>query len=299
MKRASRSVSTTCTFRSSLPRPASIASSSASTIRTCCRTARIFRTRFRPRTFPNFTSLSGGPYPSHSTGPIYTFNDTLTKVWRNHTFKAGFYLERSGENDGDQINVNTVPGGSSNQNGTFQFSDTRTGLGATSGVGLANAGSRPGRQLYRNRPARLHDLSRLPLRMVRAGFLEGEPEADHQLRRSPDDHDAVQGAVGQPGLLRSRLCTSASTAPKIDPTTGNVIVGSGNLYDGMVIPGSGWPSDACGHGVTQACGTAYNSLFHNYPELLRPDQLPVPAARRASRTRSTTRLFSAPESAAI
>ncbi len=52
----------------------------------------------------------------------------------------------------------------------------------------------------------------------------------------------------------------------MDPKTGNVITGTGNPYDGMVIPGSGWPSDACGHGVTAACGTQYNSLFHNYPD---------------------------------
>jgi hypothetical protein len=59
---------------------------------------------------------------------------------------------------------------------------------------------------------------------------------------------------------------SASQAPQINPTTGNVIVGTGNQYDGMVIPGNAWPSDACGHGVTQACGTSYNSLFHNLPD---------------------------------
>jgi hypothetical protein len=87
---------------------------------------------------PNFYGLSGGPYPSHSSGPIWTGGDTLTKVWGNHTFKAGFSFEYSGENDGDQINVSTVPGGASNQNGTFTFTDGRTGLGATSGVGLAN-----------------------------------------------------------------------------------------------------------------------------------------------------------------
>jgi hypothetical protein len=87
---------------------------------------------------PNFSTLSGGPHPSHSTGPIHTIGDTITKIWRTHTFKAGFYFERSGENDGDQINVNTVPGGSNNQNGTFQFSESRTGLGATSSVGVAN-----------------------------------------------------------------------------------------------------------------------------------------------------------------
>ncbi|MGA8027216.1 MAG: TonB-dependent receptor, partial [Bryobacteraceae bacterium] len=52
---------------------------------------------------PNFYGLAGGPYPSHSSGPIYTASDSLTKVWGNHTIKAGVYFEYSGENDGDQI----------------------------------------------------------------------------------------------------------------------------------------------------------------------------------------------------
>ena len=86
---------------------------------------------------PNFYGLAGGPYPSHSSGTIWTGSDTLTKVWNNHTIKAGFSFEYSGENDGDQINVSTVPGGASNQNGTFYFTDGRTGLGATAGVGMA------------------------------------------------------------------------------------------------------------------------------------------------------------------
>ena len=75
----------------------------------------------------NFYSLAGGPYPSHSSGPIYTASDSVTKVWRNHTFKFGVYFEYSGENDGDQINVSTVPGGSNNQNGNFTFTDSGTG----------------------------------------------------------------------------------------------------------------------------------------------------------------------------
>ena len=43
-----------------------------------------------------------------------------------------------GENDNDQINVSTVPGGANNQNGSFIYTDPRTGLGGTTGVGLAN-----------------------------------------------------------------------------------------------------------------------------------------------------------------
>jgi hypothetical protein len=216
-------------------------------------------------TVPNFTNPSGGPYPSHSTGPIYTINDNLTKVWHNHTFKVGFYFERSGENDGDQINVSTVPGGSSNQNGTFVFTDTRTGLGATSGVGLAN--------LALGLADSYTEIGQRAYTIYRGFLYEWYAQDSWKVSQKLNIDYGVRQTITIPykalwgnQIFFDPALYSASTAPTVNKTTGNVNVGSGNLYDGMVIPGSGWPSDACGHGVTQACGTAYNSLFHNYPD---------------------------------
>jgi hypothetical protein len=214
---------------------------------------------------PDLTSLSGGPYPSHSTGPIYTFNDTLTKVWGTHTIKAGFYFERSGENDGDQINVNTVPGGSSNQNGTFQFSDPRTGLGATSGVGMANAALGLA-DSYTEIGQRAYTIYR--------GFLyEWFAQDSWKVNPKLTLNYGVRQTITVPykalwgnQVFFDPALYSPSQAPQINPTTGNVVAGTGNPYDGMVIPGSGWPSDACGHGVVQACGSSYNTLFHGYPD---------------------------------
>jgi hypothetical protein len=56
-----------------------------------------------------FSGLSGGPYPSHSSGPIYGISDSLTWIKGNHTLKFGFLFERSGENDNDEINVQACP----------------------------------------------------------------------------------------------------------------------------------------------------------------------------------------------
>ena len=89
-------------------------------------------------TVPNFYGLAGGPYPSHSQGPIYTITDSVTKVFGSHTVKAGVYVNYQGENDNDQINVSTVPGGANNQNGSFVFSDNRSGLNGTTAAGIAN-----------------------------------------------------------------------------------------------------------------------------------------------------------------
>ena len=215
-------------------------------------------------TVPNFTNPSGGPYPSHSTGPIYTVNDNLTKVWGNHTFKVGFYFERSGENDGDQINVSTVPGGSSNQNGTFVFTDARTGLGATAGVGLAN--------LALGLADSYTEIGQRAYTIYRGYLNEWFAQDSWKVNQKLTVNYGVRQTITIPykalwgnQIFFDPALYSASTAPKINPTTGNVITGTGNVYDGMVIPGSAWPSDACGHGVTQACSSAYNSLFQGLP----------------------------------
>ena len=87
----------------------------------------------------NFGTLDGGPYPSHSGGPIIDVSDNLTKVWGNHTLKFGGLWELSGENNFDQISVSsTTPGSTNNQNGQFRFTDTRLGY-PSSGVAVANA----------------------------------------------------------------------------------------------------------------------------------------------------------------
>ena len=88
----------------------------------------IFTGKDRPNKLPAialtpFNDYSGSPYPSNSTGPIYTATTNLTKIVNNHTLKFGFAFERSGQNDYDQINVQGVPGGTDNQNGRFEFSD--------------------------------------------------------------------------------------------------------------------------------------------------------------------------------
>ena len=215
-------------------------------------------------TVPNMYGFSAGPYPSHSTGPIYTASDTVTKVWRNHTFKAGFFFERSGENDGDQINVSSVPGGSNNQNGTFAFSDARTGLGATSGVGVANLALGLA-DSYTEIGPRAYTIFR---GLLYEWFAQDSWKVNQRLTVNYGIRQTInipyKAEWGNQIFFDPALYNPAQ-APQVDKVTGNVIVGTGNPYDGMVIPGSAWPSDACGHGVTAACGTTYNSLFQGLP----------------------------------
>ncbi len=207
---------------------------------------------------PNFYGLAGGPYPSHSTGPIYTVSDSLTKVWKNHIFKFGGYFEYSGENDEDQINVATVPGGSNNQNGTFTFTDT--GTGKTSGVGIANLAlgaadsyTEIGPRAYTIWLSQMYEFFAqdswqvTPALHIDYGIRETTIVPYYPLWGNADYFD--------PALYNS------AQAVQVDPKSGNVFVGTGNQYNGVVIPGlSKFPSSAVGR-VPAASSDAYNGLF--------------------------------------
>ena len=150
-------------------RTSSIAPRSASTIPYIFPQGKLIPTRIPTANMTNFSGLNGGPYPSHSSGPIYTLSDSLTWVKGSHTFKFGFAFERSGENDNDEINVSACPTCTNNQNGQFSFTDTPLRpADYRRGGGQCRAG--PVRHVFGTGPARLHDLPRQHVRSVRAGL---------------------------------------------------------------------------------------------------------------------------------
>jgi len=198
---------------------------------------------------PNFYGLAGGPYPSHSQGPIYTISDSLTKVLGNHTFKFGVFVNYQGENDNDQINVATVPGGANNQNGSFVFTDNRSGLAGTSGAGIANLAlgladsyTEIGPRAYTSWTGQMYE-----------GFIQDSWKVtpklhiDYGIRvtsLTPYKPAWGNAAYFDPSSY------DTSEIPVVDPKTGNVTLGTGNPYNGVVIPGfSNFPSSAANHGV--------------------------------------------------
>jgi hypothetical protein len=210
----------------------------------------------------NFYSLAGGPYPSHSSGPIYTFSDSVTKVWGNHTFKAGIYFEYSGENDGDQINVSTVPGGSNNQNGNFAFTDS--GSGATSGVSIAN--------LALGYADSYTEIGPRALTIWRGSMTE--EFAQDSWKVTPKFHidygvriTTITGfhpLWGNADYFNGGLY-NPSQAVQVN-SKGNVVLGTGNPYNGIVIPGfSGFPTSATGRVLAASSpicdGASCSSLF--------------------------------------
>lgn len=209
---------------------------------------------------PGFQEYTGSPYPSNSTGPIYTANANLTKIHNSHTLKFGFTFERAGQNDYDQINVQGVPGGTDNQNGRFEFSNTRPG-----GSGVAIGDTALG--LFNNY-AEIGVRSFTPYRgHMYEWFAQDEWKASPKLKIVY----GVRHTIVQPYYSLWNNMTvfdpayyDPAKAVRVDPATGNPIAGSGDPYNGIIIPGSSWPDAAKGR-VAIATTGQFDSKFSKGP----------------------------------
>ncbi|MCL5744359.1 MAG: hypothetical protein M1541_10600 [Acidobacteria bacterium] len=204
----------------------------------------------------NFVSVSAH-YPSGSAGMIYQVSDNISKNMGNHMFKLGFLFERSGQNDAEQLNVTGVPGGTNNQAGRFVFDDRRSGA---PGTGLAIANAAMG----------------LFTTYAEIGPRSYTPYRGHMFEWFAQDSWKVTPKLTVELGLRHTMQTpywyslwrnmavfdpnhyDPAKAAVIDPVTGNII--SGNRYNGVVIPGNGWPEAARGR-IPMADTGEFNSLF--------------------------------------
>jgi hypothetical protein len=210
-----------------------------------------------------FGLIDGGPYPARSTGPIYQISDNFTKILGNHQLKFGAYFERSGQNDFDQINVTGVPGGTNNQNGRFEFRDTRGGA-TTTGVAIGNAAL----GLFSNY-AEIGPRSFTPYRGHLFEFFGHDSwRATSRLKfefgfRSSWMNGYYKSLWGNMAVFDPALYNTARAAV-LDRATGNVL--SGDRYNGVYIPGSEFP--AAGKGRIPAIDSG------QFTSLLRGDRYP-------------------------
>jgi hypothetical protein len=209
----------------------------------------------------SFGTLDGGPYPSRSGGMVYDVGDTLTKVWGNHTLKFGGLWEYAGENNYDQISVdNTRPGTTNNQNGLFTFTDTRGG-GATSKAAVANAAL----GLF-DTYGEIGTRSYTPFR---GNMFEMFGQDQWRLAPKLVLEYGVRYSIMMPyhslwgnQAFFSEKDYSPTIAPTVSPSTG--FISGGDPYDGIVIPGSGFPSAAKGHVPDAILNGGFQRLFRGY-----------------------------------
>ena len=210
----------------------------------------------------NFGTLDGGPYPSRSGGLVYTFGDNLSRVWGNHTLKFGFQWEYAGENNYDQISVdNTRPGTTNNQNGLFNFTDTRAGGPATKAavanvaLGLFDTYGEIGTRSYTLFRGNMYSMYGQDQWRVTPKLV-----LEYGLRY--DIMTPYHALWGNQAFFSPRNYDPA-LAPVVNPITG--FLTGGDPYNGVVIPGTGFPSKAKGHVPDAILNGNFQRLFRGYP----------------------------------
>jgi hypothetical protein len=210
-------------------------------------------------TIGGLTEMDGGPYPAYTAGPIWTFSDNLTHIRGRHTFKTGVFVEYSGEDDMDQINVNAQPGDTNNQNGRFEFTDGRAG-----GTGLSIANAAMG--LFTNY-GEIGAKSRTDWRSL---AVDAFVQDSWKVRSNFTIEGGVRYVYWPP--WHAKLGNIAmfdpafydkSRAAVISPANGAIL--GGDRFNGIVLPGNGFPADAQGK-IEAAGNPAYAALFHGLPE---------------------------------
>ena len=224
---------------------------------------KLIPTRIPTANITGLNGLTGNPYPSHSSGPIYTATDSLTWVKGSHTMKFGFYWELSGENDNDEINVSACPTCTNNQNGQFQFTDTRSGHPNT-GNAIANAAF----GLFDS----YSELGQRAYTPFRGSSYEPYAQDSWKVNDKLTLNYGVRYTVIVPyhAIWGNMIVFDPAL---YDPTkavtvnaSGQVIVGNGDRYNGMVIPGSSFSSAGTGR-FPEATDPSLQYLFRGgkYP----------------------------------
>jgi hypothetical protein len=198
---------------------------------------------------------------------VVNLADNLTKVIGNHTLNVGGLWEYSGENDFDQIDVSdSTPGATNNQNGQFIFTAIHNHAGTTgsplgnAALGLFDSYGEIGQKSYT---------------LFRANAAEFFAQDNWRATPHLVIEYGVRYSIFQPyyALWGNQSMFNANNYIAADAPVVNRVTGTetgGNIYDGIVIPGTGFPSSAQGHVLSTLLNGSVNDLFHGYSKRYSP-----------------------------
>lgn len=210
-------------------------------------------------------TLDGGSFPLRFATPVYQFQDDFTWIRAGHTLKFGVYYENVQENNLDQINVSTAPGSGNNQNGTFRFAAVAANA-FTTGNALAD--------LLAGRFDSYSEIGPKSYALTRTWSFEFyvqdnwkiTPRLSLELGLRHATWPAFRAKWGNIAMFFPHLYNPAQ-AVRVDPRTGQIVAGTGFRYNGMGLPGGGFPSAARGR-VRNADDPEVKRLFQGLPDTL-------------------------------
>jgi len=210
-------------------------------------------------------TLDGGSFPLRFATPTYQFQDDFTWIKGAHTIKFGGYYEYVQENNLDQINVSTAPGSGNNQNGTFRFAAVPANT-FTTGNPLADLLT--GRfDSYSEIGPKAYGLTRTwSFEFYLQDNWKITPRLSLELGLRHATWPAFRAKWGNMAMFFPNLYNPAQ-AVRVDPRTGQIVPGSGFRYNGMGLPGQGFPDAARGR-VRNANDPDVQRLFQGLPDTL-------------------------------
>ena len=199
-----------------------------------------------------FATLDGSSRPVSSSGPMFNWAGNMTWIRNSaHTIKFGAWFAHDQQNNNDQSGAQ--------QNGEFSFLDT--GHPLSSGVAVANAAlgyfdsyTEQGTAAYT---------------LLRSNSVEAYLQVTWKASRKLTIEMGVRYAYHQPWYAKWNDISnfdpafySPANRAIVDPRGGFIV--SGDPYNGVVLPGSGFPNSSKGRANGETLPNVQR-LFHNLP----------------------------------
>ncbi len=202
------------------------------------------------------TGISGSGQPSYARTPTFIIRENFSKLFGSHSFKAGMYWENLNMNELNQAN----------DNGSFSFGSSATNP--------RNAINPFANALLGNFDA--YSESSSPVQTVYKSFVREfyAQDAWRVNRRLSIEYGMRWSFIAPWGAQLNNVVAfmqpywDRSKAPQV-AVNGSIVPGTGDIYNGLVLPGSGWPDAAKGR-VDQVNDPAVTALFRGVPDKFNP-----------------------------
>ena len=202
------------------------------------------------------TGVTGSTQPSKAATPTYVFYDNVTKIKGAHTFKFGVYLENMNMNELNQAA----------DNGSFTFTSSssnpkNTGVPwANALLGYFDAYTETGPSVQTVYHAYAREFYAQDSWRVRKNFT-----MEFGMRYSLI---SPWNTKWNNAVTFMQQFWDPAKAPQV-AANGTIVPGTGDPYNGLVLPGNGWPDSAKGR-VGAMNDPSLNALFRGVPSYFNP-----------------------------
>jgi len=202
------------------------------------------------------TGISGAGHPSYARTPTFIIRENFSKIFGAHTLKAGMYWESMNMNELNQAT----------DNGAFSFgSSSSNPLNAVNPWANALLGNFDG-----------YSESSSPVQTIYKAFARELYVQDAwRVNRRFSLEYGLRWSFISPWYARDNNLVAfmsrfwdPSKAPQV-AANGSIVPGTGDPYNGLVLPGSGWPDSAKGR-IPQVNDAAITAMFHDLPRGFSP-----------------------------